>query len=87
MVSIGEPYQTLPFVRPGGEILLRLHGWPRVETVLKAVDAIEVLGVDPADVAPDHWRHIHNRLSVNERFRAYTVQQHRVWLRRRGVSP
>ena len=85
-VSAGEPYQTLPFVRPGGEILLRLHGWPKVETVLKAIDAIERLGIDPADVAPDHWRHIHNRLSVNEPFRAYALDQHRAWLKRAAIG-
>ncbi|WEX08507.1 DUF2840 domain-containing protein [Chelativorans sp. AA-79] len=85
-VAAGELFQTLPFVRPGGEILLRLTGWPKVETVLKAIDAIEALGIDPADVAPDHWRHIHNRISVNEPFRAYGREQHRAWLRRREVT-
>ncbi len=86
-VDRGEPYQTLPFVRPGGEILLRITGWPKVETVLKAVDAIEALDIDPADVSPDHWRHVHNRLTVNEPFRAYGREQHRAWLRRREVTP
>jgi hypothetical protein len=27
----GEPYSTVPYVKPGGEILLRLTGWPKVE--------------------------------------------------------
>lgn len=84
-VKSGEAFQTLPFVRPGGEILLRIHGWPKVETVLIAVDAIEASGIDPVEVAPEHWRHIHNRLSVNEPFRPYSPDQHRAWLRRRGV--
>ncbi len=86
-VATGEPYQTLPFVRPGGEILLRITGWPKVETVLRAIDAIEAIGIDPADVCPDHWRHVHNRLTVNEPFRAYGREQHRAWLRRREVTP
>jgi hypothetical protein len=86
-VAAGEPFQTLPFVRPGGEILLRLTGWARVERVLGAIDTIEAIGVDPADVAPDHWRHIHNRLSVNEPFRVYSAEQHRAWLRRRELLP
>ena len=30
-VEPGEAYQTLPFVRPGGEILLKIEGWPKVE--------------------------------------------------------
>lgn len=85
-VAPGESYQTVPLVDPGGEILLRIHGWPKIEKVLHAIDAIKRNGIDPADVAPDHWRHIHNRLTVNEPFRAYTRQQHRAWLLRREVS-
>ncbi|MFI0849124.1 DUF2840 domain-containing protein [Mesorhizobium sp. IMUNJ 23232] len=84
-VAAGEPFQTLPFVRPGGDILLRLAGWGNVEIVLQAIDAIEALGIDPAEVAPDHWRHIGNRIAVHEPFRAYTLVQHRAWLRRRKV--
>ncbi|MDI6025943.1 DUF2840 domain-containing protein [Corticibacterium sp. UT-5YL-CI-8] len=84
-VAAGEPFQTLPFVRPGGDILLRLVGWRHVEIVLQAIDAIEALGIDPIDVAPDHWRHIANRIAVHEPFRVYTLIQHRAWLRRREV--
>jgi hypothetical protein len=78
---------TVPFVRPGGYILLRLSGWPKVEKVLQIVDAVEVLGVDPADVAPDYWHHVHNRLSVNEVPRAYTRSRHQAWLQRRRTAP
>ena len=86
-VSTGEPYQTLPFVRPGGEILLKISGWPSVEQVLLLVDAIEALGIDPADAAPDYWRHVHNRLAVADTPRHYTREQHRAWLLRRRAAP
>jgi hypothetical protein len=86
-VRPGERYSTVPFVRPGGESLLRLSGWPKVEKVLQGIDAVEALGVDPADVAPDHWRQVHNRLSVGERPRPYTQSRHQAWLRRRKVWP
>lgn len=86
-VAADAPFQTLPFVRPGGDILLRVSGWPKVETVLRAIDAIEALDVDPADAAPDYWRHVHNRITVNEPFRIYTHEQHRAWLRRRELLP
>src|SRR3546814_2118798 len=46
-IRTGEPHHTLPFVRPGGEILLRADGWPKVERVLQAIDAVEALDVDP----------------------------------------
>jgi hypothetical protein len=86
-VTPGGPYQTLPFVRPGGEILLRVDGWPKVERVLQLIDAVEALGIDPADAAPDHWRHIHNRLAAGCAPRAYTRRQHDAWLKRRSVAP
>jgi hypothetical protein len=83
----GERYSTVPYVRPGGESLLRLSGWSKVEKVLHAIDAVEALGIDPADAAPDHWRHLHNRLFVGERPRPYTPTRHQAWLRRRKVKP
>ena len=86
-VGSGERYSTLPFVRPGGESLLRLAGWSKVEKVLQAIDIVEALGIDPADAAPEHWRHIHNRLSVSEQPRPYTRSRHQAWLHRRKVSP
>jgi hypothetical protein len=85
-VGPGERYSTVPCVRPGGESLLRLAGWPKVEKVLQAIDAVEALGIDPADAAPEHWRHIHNRLSAGEQPRPYTRSRHQDWLRRQKVS-
>jgi hypothetical protein len=86
-VAPGHPCATIPYVRPGGDILLRLAGWPKVERVLQIVDAVEALGIDPADGAPDYWQHVHNRLSVNEAPRAYTLSRHQAWLHRRRISP
>jgi hypothetical protein len=48
-VPSGQRCATVPYVRPGGDILLRLSGWPKVERVLQIVDAVEALDVDPAD--------------------------------------
>ena len=50
-----HPFSTVPRVRPGGESPLHLSGWQKVEKVLQVIDAIEALGIDPADAAPDHW--------------------------------
>jgi hypothetical protein len=86
-VASGQRCATVPYVRPGGEPLLRLSGWPKVERVLQIVDAIEALGIDPADAAPDYWHHVHNRLSVNEVPRAYTRSRHQAWLHRRRIAP
>ena len=86
-VRPGEPCITVQHVRPGGESLLRISGWPKVEKVLQAIDAIEALGIDPADAAPDHWQHMHNRLSVGDRPQSYTQTRHQAWLRRRQLTP
>lgn len=85
-VSPGEAYTTLPFVRPGGESLLHVEGWPKVEQVLRAIDAVDAIGVDPCDVAPDHWRHIHIRITAGYQPRAYTIERHRAWLKRREIG-
>ena len=85
-VERGEPFQTLHCVRPGAEILLRISGWPKVERVLQAVDAVEALGIDAHAVSPEHWRHVHNRVAAGEPFRTYTRAQHAAWLKRRRVA-
>jgi Protein of unknown function (DUF2840) len=85
-VAPGERYSTVPFVQPGGEILLALTGWPKVEKVFHAIEVVEALGINPADPAPEHWHHVHNRLSVNETPRPYTHAQHQAWLRRQRIA-
>jgi Protein of unknown function (DUF2840) len=82
----GQRYSTVPWIKPGGESLLRLSGWPKVERVLQLIDSVEALGIDPADAAPDYWHHAHNRLSVNETPRPYTRSRHQAWLHRRRIT-
>jgi hypothetical protein len=86
-VGVGEPCSTVPYIGPGAEILLHISGWPKVERVLQQIDAIEALSIDPADVAPDHWRHVQNQLITNELPRLYTRLRHQAWLHRRSVMP
>ncbi len=82
----GEPYQTLPFVRPGGDILLKIEGWPKVERVLRHIDSIEAIGIGACDVAPDHWRHVANRMLAHQEPLAYTSARHNAWLKRREIE-
>src|SRR6185437_2326481 len=37
-VSLGQRCSTVPWIVPGGESLLRLSGWPKVERVLQLID-------------------------------------------------
>lgn len=85
-VGHGQPYSTLPQVDPGGEILLSVRGWPKVRTAFGLIDAIEQAGFDPCDIAPDHWRHVHNRLSAGMPPRPYDRRRHRAWSLRRRLS-
>ncbi|MDH7973290.1 DUF2840 domain-containing protein [Sphingomonas sp. AR_OL41] len=84
-VGIGEAFATLPFVRPGGRRLLRLHRWSRVARALRAIDAGEAVGVDPCAAAPDHWRHVHNRMAAGCAPRRFSIARHRAWLQRRRI--
>jgi hypothetical protein len=78
----GEAMSTVPGILPGGEILLRLSGWPRVKRVFDLVAAIEGAGIDPVEVAPDYWRHVHNRITAGQQPRLYQPDQHDAWRRR-----
>lgn len=85
-VGMGEAYSTTPLVDPGAELLLTTSSWRRVELVLAAIDAVDAAGVDPCDAAPDHWRHVHNRIAAGMRPRLYSAGRHRSWLLRRAVA-
>jgi len=85
-VGAGEDFCTVPWVAPGAEILLRAAGWTQVQRVLDVITAIECARIDPCDVAPDHWRHVHGRLAAREAPRPYTQERHRAWLQRRRLQ-
>lgn len=84
-VDGSEPCVPVPQVNPGGDVLLSVHGWPKVAQVFRLIDAIEAAGIDPCDVAPDHWRHIHNRMAGREIPRNYSPARHRAWLQRKAL--
>lgn len=85
-VAAGEPYTTVPFVKPGGELLLSITGWPKVEQVLRAIDAVEAAGVDPCDASPDHWRHVGARIAIGAVPRPYGRERHEAWLKRKALG-
>lgn len=85
-VAPGAALTSYPFVRPGGELLLRIDGWPKVQQVLQAIDAIEAAGLDPCETAPDHWRHIGSQIAAGLPFRPYGRDRHDAWLRRKALG-
>lgn len=84
-VEPGETCSVWPYVHPSAETLLFVSGWHQVERALKTVDAIEALGLDPADASPEYWQHVHNRLWSRQPPRPYSHEQHAAWLRRREL--
>lgn len=85
-VDPGGPCSTVAGVTPGGELLLRLSGWPTVQKALAAIDAVEQVGVAPTAVAPDYWRQVHNRLKARAAPEPYTLARHRAWRLRNAVD-
>jgi len=79
-------FTTVPFVAPGAEVLLDIHGWAKVQTVIAAIDAIEGMDVKPEDAAPDYWRHVHARVVVGLAPRGYDRLRHRAWVLRRSLG-
>jgi hypothetical protein len=86
-VSLGDHCATVPQVDPGGELLLSVLGWPKVAQVFRLIDAIEASGIDACGVAPEHWRHIHNRMAGRLTPREYTPARHQAWLQRKALLP
>lgn len=85
-VGRGEPFDRVPFVNPGAEVLLDLKTWVKVRAGLEAIDAIEALGMNPERVCPDHWRHVGGRIAVDEPPSPYSRARHRAWLSRKRLE-
>ena len=70
----------IPGVSPGGEVLLLVTGNTRVKQALLLVDEIEAMGIDPEQVSPAYYRHVHNRITAGKPIRPYSYAQHEAHL-------
>lgn len=86
-VDRGEAYQTIPFMRPGAELLLRVESESKFGRVMKLIADIEEMGLLSHEVSPAYWRHVHNRLAADLEPHPYTRTQHKASLLRRKVKP
>lgn len=82
-VAFGHPLTFLPCIAPGADSLLRVSGWLKVQHVLKLIDDAEAVAGDAAEVCPDYWRHVHQRLLIGLKPSTYCTGRHRAWLLRR----
>jgi hypothetical protein len=81
----GEPGTVIAGVWPGAAVLLSAAGDGPVRRAFSVIDAVEAVGIDPADASPEYWRVAHNRLAAHEAPRPYGAAEHAAWLARRGV--
>ena len=72
--------QRIPGVLPGACLLLHAEGELAVRAVLAQLDAIETLGIVPADVSSAYWRTLGNRLAARLPLPAYIAERHVAWL-------
>ena len=85
-VAPGEKLQRIAGVLPGGTLLLHVDSARSVQSVLRLIDAIEGLKVDPADVAPGYWRMVHNRTAARVEVGPFTHDRHAAYLLRKHTA-
>lgn len=76
----------IPGVRPGARILLHAEGEQKTRAVLARIDAIEALGIEPAEVSPAYWRTLGNRLAAHLPLPDYSAERHAAWLAGRALQ-
>jgi len=77
--------QRIPGVQPSARLLLHAEGDGQVRAVLERIDAIEALGIAPADASPAYWRTLGNRLAARLPLPEYTAERHAAWLTGRAL--
>jgi len=75
-----DAMQRIRGIRPGARTLLHVEGERRVRIILKQIDIIEALGIDPIDVSPSYWQTLGNRLAAGLPTPTYTTERHEAWL-------
>lgn len=88
VLQAGEPQnvvQRIAGIDPGARVLLHVEGHAKVQSALDKIDSIEALQVHPAEVSPDYWSALGNRLNGRGLGPEYSMQRHGAWLSRRGL--
>jgi hypothetical protein len=69
-------------VTPGAEVLLRVSAITNVRWVLSLIRRIEARGLNAAEVSPDYWCCVQNRLSARVAVPEYGAAEHAAYLNR-----
>ena len=70
--AAAKPIRRCPSCVPAARSCCASLAGPRSSACCRRSTPSRQLGVDPADAAPDHWRHVHNRLAAGDEPRPYT---------------
>lgn len=73
-------------IEPGAEVLLDITGRERVYRFFRALDQIDRLKIDCAEVAPWYWIQSHPRLYAALDPLVYSEKKHQAWLLEREVK-
>ena len=58
-----------------------------MQKALEAIAAVERVVREAGEAAPDHWRHVGNRLAAGHDPRPYSRARHSAWQLRRVLAP
>lgn len=79
--------QAVPGIAPGAVIIMDIEGALKVRVAMKVLDQIEGIGIDPADVSPAYYGHLHQRIMINQSCHRYTMEQHQSFLNEQRLLP
>lgn len=85
-VARGGTRVAAPGVHPGAASLLRLTGWSRVRHALAVIEAVAQTGQCLETVPPDHWRHVHSRMTAGAWPEPYGPARHRALKLRQALA-
>jgi len=81
----GAPIQRIGGVLPGAHLLLRTDGERGVKSVLRLIDDIEAVGIDPCAAALTYWTTLGNRLASHQPLPVYDSERHAAHLAREAL--
>lgn len=79
------PVQRIGGVLPGAHLLLRIDGECGVKSVLRMIDDMEGVGIDPCTAALSYWSILGNRLASRQPLPVYDIERHIAHLSREAL--
>ncbi|WP_165776835.1 DUF2840 domain-containing protein [Paremcibacter congregatus] len=81
-----SPSHQVEGVSPGAYIILDVEGALKVRAAMNVIDQIENMGIDPAEVSPAYYGHLHQRILTNQPYHRYSMEQHQSFRQEGEIS-